>query len=86
MLCPTPHAGRREYNVLVESTKDEVAKTKAVQKAAVAKQMWLDAESLQRIRAAEAAAEKVRCTRFRVVTHASRLQAPKPLPKVAELC
>ena len=38
----------------MESTKDEVAKLRAVQKTAVAEQVKLDTESLERIKAAEA--------------------------------
>lgn len=38
----------------MESTKDEVAQLRAVQKTAVAEQVKLDTESLERIKAAEA--------------------------------
>ena len=38
----------------MESTKEEVAQLRAVQKTAVAEQVKLDAESLERIKAAEA--------------------------------
>lgn len=58
---------RREYNALVDSTADEVAKLKAAQQTAMAKQMKLDEESLQRL-AAEKEAAKV---------------APGPAPLVA---
>ena len=48
----------REYNALVDRTADEVAKLKAAQQTAMAKQMKLDEESLQRL-AAEKEAAKV---------------------------
>ena len=44
----------REYNKFVESVAEESNKMKAVQKEAVAKQVQLDEESLQRLKEAEA--------------------------------
>ncbi len=51
------YVGGREYNALVDSTADEVAELKATQQAAMAKQMKLDEESLQRLAAEEEAAK-----------------------------
>ncbi|KAK9838176.1 hypothetical protein WJX81_006705 [Elliptochloris bilobata] len=47
----------KEYNALVESTADEVAKLKVTQQAAMGEQMKLDEESLQRLAAEKEAAK-----------------------------
>ena len=57
-MHPLPFGGR-EYNALVDSTADEVAKLKATQQAAMAQQMKLDEESLQRLAAEKEAAKVV---------------------------
>lgn len=49
----------REYNVFASSVSEESNKMKAVQQKAVAKQVKLDEESLQRLKEAEAK-DKVR--------------------------
>ena len=50
---------RREYNEFASSVSEESNKMKAVQKEAVARQLKLDEESLQRLKEAEAK-DKVR--------------------------
>ena len=64
----------------MESTKDEVAQLRAVQKTAVAEQVKLDTESLKRIKAAEAHVKVgIQCTN-------ECLQADHTMPQLGLCC
>lgn len=56
----------REYNEFASSVSEESNKMKAVQKEAVAKQVKLDEESLQRLKAAEAKDKVSHCIHCRL--------------------